>query len=141
MTTDQLSIFMENKPCQFSRITQALAEGQVDIRAMSIADTQDFGIVRMIVSDCRKAQEILHEKGFFSSITQVMLAEVPDHPGGLGVIADVLAKAQINIDYMYACITIVGKCAYIVLHVNDQEKAADALEAAGVKTVSAQDLS
>lgn len=140
MTTDQLSIFMENKPCQFARITEALAEEGVDIRAMSIADTQDFGIVRMIVSDCQKAQKLLHDRGFFSSITKVMLAEVPDHPGGLGIIAKTLSEAQINIDYMYACITIIGKCAYIVLHVGDEEGAAAALEAAGVKTVDAGEL-
>ncbi len=140
MTTDQLSIFLENKPEQLVKVTRSLAEAGIDIRAMSIADTQDFGILRMIVSDCPKAQAVLREQGCMSSITKVMCAAIPDQPGGLGVITEVLSDAKINIDYLYACITIIGKCAYIVMHVDDEEKAAKALKAAGITLATAEEL-
>ncbi len=140
MTTQQLSIFMENKPEQLVKVTETLTEGGIDIRAMSLADTQDFGIVRMIVSDCKKAQAMLSAKGLMSSITKVMLAAIPDQPGGLGVITKALSDAKINIDYLYACITILGKCAYIVLHVDDEEKATAALNAAGIQLATAEEL-
>ncbi len=140
MTTQQLSIFMENKPEQLVKVTETLAEGGIDIRAMSLADTQDFGIVRMIVSDCAKAQAMLSARGLMSSITKVMLAAIPDQPGGLGVITKALSDAKINIDYLYACITILGKCAYIVLHVDDEEKATAALNTAGIQLATAEEL-
>ncbi len=140
MTTQQLSIFMENKPEQLVKVTETLAEGGIDIRAMSLADTQDFGIVRMIVSDCPKAQSMLSAKGLMSSITKVMCVAIPDQPGGLGVITKVLSDAKINIDYLYACITIIGKCAYVVLHVNDEVKAAEALAAAGISLATDEEL-
>ncbi len=140
MTTQQLSIFMENKPEQLVKVTETLAEGGIDIRAMSLADTQDFGIVRMIVSDCAKAQAMLSEKGMMSSITRVMCAAIPDQPGGLGVITKALSDAKINIDYLYACITIIGKCAYIVLHVDNEAKATEALEAAGIHLATDAEL-
>ncbi len=140
MTTQQLSIFMENKPGQLVKVTETLAEGGIDIRAMSLADTQDFGIVRMIVSDCKKAQEMLSAKGLMSSITKVMCAAIPDQPGGLGVITKILGESGINIDYLYACITIIGKCAYIVLHVDDEVKAAEVLAAAGIQLATDEEL-
>ncbi len=140
MTTQQLSIFMENKPEQLVKVTETLAEGGIDIRAMSLADTQDFGIVRMIVSDCPKAQAMLSAKGLMSSITKVMCVAIPDQPGGLGVITKVLSDAKINIDYLYACITIIGKCAYVVLHVNDEAKATEVLNAAGISLATDEEL-
>lgn len=140
MTTQQLSIFMENKPEQLVKVTETLTEGGIDIRAMSLADTQDFGIVRMIVSDCAKAQTMLSAKGLMSSITRVMCVAIPDQPGGLGVITKVLSDAKINIDYLYACITIIGKCAYVVLHVDDEARAAEALQAAGISLATDEEL-
>ncbi len=140
MTTQQLSIFMENKPEQLVKVTETLAEGGIDIRAMSLADTQDFGIVRMIVSDCAKAKTLLNEKGMMSTITKVMCVAMPDQPGGLGVITKVLSDAKINIDYLYACITIIGKYAYVVLHVDNEEKATAALEAAGIHLATDEEL-
>ncbi|MBE6826836.1 MAG: ACT domain-containing protein [Ruminococcus sp.] len=135
MTAEQLSIFLENKPQQLVKVTETLAEGGIDIRAMSLADTQDFGIVRMLVSDCAKAKVLLNEKGLMSTITKVLCAEVPDHPGGLSEITRILGDAKINIDYLYACITEIGQRAYIVLHVSDEAAAQTALTEGGIVLV------
>ncbi|MCR4644379.1 MAG: ACT domain-containing protein [Oscillospiraceae bacterium] len=140
MTTQQLSIFMENKPGQLVKVTETLTAANIDIRAMSLADTQDFGIVRMIVNDSVKAQAALREKGFMSTITKVMCIAMNDQPGGLGAVTKLLADANVNIDYLYACITVIGKDAYIVLHVDDEKKANEVLTAAGVRMVSAEEL-
>ena len=137
MTTKQLSIFLENKPGQLVRVTETLKEAGIDIRALSLADTKDFGIVRMIVRDTEKAQAAMREKGFMSTITKVMCIGMDDHPGGLSAITEVMAKAEVNIDYLYACITEIGKDAYIVMHVDDEDKAEAALTAAGIHTVAA----
>ena len=136
MTANQLSIFMENKPGQLVKVTEELKETGIDIRAMSLADTKDFGIVRMIVSDCDKAQQALKAKGFMSTITKVLCVAMNDHPGGLSAVTKLLAEADVNIDYLYACITVIGKDAYIVMHVDDEKKASDILAQAGIKLVS-----
>ena len=141
MITKQLSIFMENKPGQFVKVTETLADAGIDIRAVSLADTKDFGIARMIVDDCEKAQQALHEKHFMSTITKVMCIALEDQPGGLETVTKLLADADINIDYIYACITIVGKSAYIVIHVDDEQKGDRILTEAGIRTVSAEELS
>lgn len=140
MTTQQLSIFMENKPGQLVKVTQTLKDAQIDIRAMSLADTKDFGIVRMIVSDTDKAQAAMREKGFMSTITQVMCIAMDDHPGGLSKITELMAQAQVNIDYLYACITVIGKSAYIVMHVDDEKTASRVLAEAGISMVSAEEI-
>ncbi|MBR7084995.1 MAG: ACT domain-containing protein [Oscillospiraceae bacterium] len=136
MTANQLSIFMENKPGQLVKVTEELKETGIDIRAMSLADTKDFGIVRMIVSDIEKAQTALKARGFMSTITKVLCVAMNDTPGGLSAVTQLLAEAEVNIDYLYACITVVGKDAYIVMHVDNEKKAAEILTAAGVKLVS-----
>ncbi len=140
MTTQQLSIFMENKPGQLVKVTQTLKDAQIDIRAMSLADTKDFGIVRMIVSDTDKAQEAMREAGFMSTITQVMCIAMDDQPGGLSKITELMAQAEVNIDYLYACITVIGKDAYIVMHVDNEKKASKVLADAGIKMVSTADI-
>ncbi len=140
MTTQQLSIFLENKPGQLVRVTQTLKEAQIDIRAMSLADTKDFGIVRMIVSETDKAQEVMRENGFMSTITKVMCIAMDDHPGGLSKITELMAQADVNIDYLYACITEIGKNAYIVMHVDKEATAEKVLQEAGIKMVSTADI-
>ncbi len=140
MTTQQLSIFMENKPGQLVKVTETLKDAGIDIRAMSLADTKDFGIVRMIVSDTDKAQSAMRDKGFMSTITQVMCIAMDDHPGGLSKITELMAQAEVNIDYLYACITVIGKDAYIVMHVDDEKKASKVLADAGIKMVSAEEI-
>ncbi|MCR5717713.1 MAG: ACT domain-containing protein [Oscillospiraceae bacterium] len=140
MTTQQLSIFMENKPGQLVQVTKTLKEAGIDIRAMSLADTKDFGIVRMIVSNTEKAQEAMREAGFMSTITQVMCVAMDDQPGGLSRITELMAEAEVNIDYLYACITVIGKDAYIVMHVDDEKKASKCLEQAGIRMVGNEEI-
>ena len=140
MTTQQLSIFMENKPAQLVKVTETLKEKGIDIRAMSLADTKDFGIVRMIVSDIEKAQSAMREKGFMSTITKVMCVAVSDHAGELHTIIALMAENNINVDYLYACITEIGKDAYIVMHVDDEKKAGEVLKNAGIRMVTAEEI-
>lgn len=136
MAINQLSVFAENKPGTIFSITKCIADAGVDIRAMSVADTQDFGILRLIVSDLDKAQEALHNDGCILSVTQVIGVEVPDVPGGLSSVLEILYKNGINVEYVYAFITISKKNACVVLRVGDNDKATEILESAGVKTLT-----
>ena len=128
MTISQLSIFAENKPGTIYEITRTIADAGVDIRALSVADTQDFGILRLIVSDIEKARQALNEDNCVVSVTQVIGVAVPDKPGGLADVLKILKDADINVEYVYAFITISGKNACVVLRVGDNEKAVEILK-------------
>ncbi|MBD5142745.1 MAG: amino acid-binding protein [Ruminococcus sp.] len=140
MTANQLSIFMENKSGQLVKVTELLKNINIDIRAMSLADTKDFGIIRMIVSDCETAQKALREKGFLSTITKVLCIALDDTTGSLSNITELFANAAININYLYACITVIGKNAYIIMHVDDEAKACEVLTKANIKLVTDKEL-
>lgn len=127
MTIKQLSVFAENKKGTILYATEALAEAKIDIRAMCVADTRDFGILRLIVDDAEKACEALRAKDCVVSVTQVIGVAVPDVPGGLSNVLKLLAKNDINIEYIYAFITVSGKNAYVVIRVNDNDKAVKVL--------------
>mgnify|MGYP003306359807 CR=1 FL=1 len=135
MTTQQLSIFMENKPEQLVKVTETLAEGGIDIRAMSLADTQDFGIVRMIVDDHEKAQNVLTDKGHVVNVCKVVAVGVPDRPGGMADVMSVLDACGVNIEYSYAFAFHSGEKAVLVLRFTDNAKAESALAAAGYMTL------
>ena len=107
MAVKQISIFVENKEGKLVTITDAIATAGIDIRAMSVADTQDFGIFRLIVTDPDKAKEALESSGCFVSITQVVGVSIPDEPGSLAKVVKILARYNINIEYMYAFIAVV----------------------------------
>ena len=136
MTISQLSIFAENKPGTIYEITRTIADAGVDIRALSVADTQDFGILRLIVSDIEKARQALNEDNCVVSVTQVIGVAVPDKPGGLADVLKILKDADINLEYVYAFITISGKNACVVLRVGDNEKAVEILKEAGVELLT-----
>lgn len=136
MTISQLSIFAENKPGTIYEITRTIADAGVDIRALSVADTQDFGILRLIVSDIEKARQALNEDNCVVSVTQVIGVAVPDKPGGLADVLKILKDADINVEYVYAFITISGKNACVVLRVGDNEKAVEILKEAGVELLT-----
>ncbi len=140
MSISQLSVFAENKPGVLGEITHELANANIDIRAMSIADTSDFGIFRLIVDDIKKANSVLSDAGFVVSKTQVLAAAVPDSPGALTDIMTHLSENGINIEYMYAFITVSKKYAYVVLRVADNDTAAEILEKHGVILVSDEDI-
>ena len=102
MKTEQLSVFLENRAGRLAEVTHTLGEAGINIRALSLADTSDFGILRMIVCDHEKAKVVLKEKGFTLGRTSVVAVEVPDTPGGLDSVLQTVSKNGINVEYMYA---------------------------------------
>ncbi len=120
----QVSVFVENRPGRLRAMLQALYERDINIRALSIADTSDFGIVRMILSDTEKGLQALREAGLVASTTDVLRVELPDKPGGLLKTAvEPLAAAGLNVEYIYAFVDTPLESAAAVLKVNDAERA------------------
>ena len=140
MRIHQISVFLENRAGQLAEITRLLAENQIDIRAVSIAETTDYGVARMIVDDYQKASAILLAHGDILSLTPVWAVEVPDRPAGLAELLAVLAENHIDVEYMYSLLIHKNDCAYMVLRISDEEKLAAALEGHGVKLVSEAEL-
>lgn len=140
MTINQLSIFVENKAGTVAEITKSIAGAGVSIRALSVADTQEFGILRLIVSDVEKAKEALSENDCVVSVTKVIGVEIPDVAGGLSSVLELMSENSINVEYLYAFITISGQHAYVVLRVEDNDRAAKILKENGVKLVTQADI-
>ncbi len=128
MKVEQISIFIENKSGRLAEITRVLGETGINIRALSLADTSDFGILRLIVNDVEKAKIILKEKGFTVSKTEVIAVEVPDRPGGLSAILQVLDADRINVEYMYAFVERCGENAVIIFRFDETDKAITTLQ-------------
>lgn len=129
MQVEQISIFIENKSGRLAEITRILGESGINIRALSLADTSDFGILRLIVNNVEKAKTVLKEKGFTVSKTEVVAVEVPDQPGGLAAILQSLDKDSINVEYMYAYVERCGGNAVIIFRFDETEKAITSLAA------------
>ena len=122
MIIQQISVFLENRAGQLLDVTTALAENQIDMQAINIAETADYGIARLIVNTPKKAMTVLHEKGFILRLTPVVQATVPDRPGGLNVLLEAVAKAGIDIEYMYSAFQGQNNgLAYMVFRVEDPE--------------------
>ncbi len=102
MVVEQISIFLENKAGRMMEVTKTLYENNINIRALSLADTSDFGILRMIVDDNDKTKQVLRDKGFTVGRTSVVAVQVSDTPGGLHYVLELLSEAEINVEYMYA---------------------------------------
>ena len=127
MKVEQISIFLENKPGSLEHATRILKEANVNIRTLSLAETSDFGILRLIVNDVEKANKVLKENGFRVNKTTVVAVEVPDRPGGLHSIMEVLAKESINVEYLYAFVEKSGENAVIIFRFDTPEKAIEVL--------------
>lgn len=140
MSLKQLTVFVENKQGSLVAITEALAKNGVNIRALSIADTQDFGILRLIVTDYDKAEKTLTEGGFLVKSTLVVGVKIGDEPGKLSKALGVLDKEGINMEYLYAFMSRTEKHAYVVLRVADNIAAEAALEDAGFHLISDADV-
>ncbi len=136
----QLTIFVENRQGVLVDITGILAKNGVNIRALSIADTEDFGILRLIVNDNEVAQKTLSEAGYFLKMTDVVGVKIGDAPGKLSGALDVLDKNNINMEYLYAFMTRTEKHAYVVLRVEDITAAETALEADGYHLITDADV-
>ncbi len=140
MSLKQLNVFVENKQGALVRITDALAKSQINIRALSIADTEEFGILRLIVNDTDTASEMLEELGYLIKITEVVGVKIGDAPGKLSKVLEVLDENAINMEYLYAFMARTEKHAYMVLRVADNAAAEAALEAAGFHIITDADL-
>ncbi len=141
MTIKQLSAFVENKPGRLAEITEVLHESNVDIRAMSIADTTDFGILRLIVNCPDKAEKALRDAGFTVSQTSVIAICVNDEPGGLHHALKVLSQVGVDVEYMYAFISREDRSgAFVILRVGDEETALEALRKNNIKLLAAESI-
>ena len=140
MKVEQISIFIENKSGRLAEIARILGDAGINIRALSLADTTDFGILRLIVNDREKAKQILKEKGFTVSKTEVVAVEVPDRPGGLSEILQSLDSESINVEYMYAFVERCGENAVIIFRFDETEKAIITLQNRGFNTLDGERL-
>ena len=140
MTIKQVSVFAENRTGGILDVIRALGEGGVDIRALSVADTQGFGILRLIVDNIDKAKAMLSDSGTIYSITDVVGIKVPDSPGGLSSVLTLLADNQINVEYLYAFVSVPGTSAYVVLRVADNDEAIRVLTSNGIELVTEEEI-
>jgi hypothetical protein len=127
MKVEQISIFLENKPGALESVMRLLKDANINIRSLSLADTSDFGILRLIVNDTNKALKVLNDNGLRVSRTSVVAVEVPDRPGGLHSILAVLAQHGINVEYLYAFIEKSGENAVIIFSFDSPDDAVDVL--------------
>ena len=140
MFIQQLSIFVENKPGRLSAITTLLKDNEIDIRALSVADTRDFGIMRLIVNNPAKAEAALKEAGMTVSLTNVIAVGINDKPGGLSYAMDILYANNISVEYMYAFVSRTDSIAYVILRVENNEKAFTCLKENNVTILEAKDI-
>lgn len=140
MLIKQLSVFIENKPGRLASVIETLGKNNIDISALSLADTSEYGILRLIVNKPDLAANVLKEIGVIVKITDVLAAVMDDTPGGLSKILDVFLKSGVNVDYMYAFVGSVTNKALMVVKVTDTKAALSALEAVGISTVEAKDI-
>ncbi|NLG32956.1 MAG: ACT domain-containing protein [Syntrophomonadaceae bacterium] len=127
----QISVFLENKAGRLSHVTKVLGDASINIRALSIADTSDFGILRLIVNDPDKAYKILKEAGFTVSVTDVVAVKVPDSPGGLAAVLEQMS--EVNIEYLYAFLGTAEKDALVIFKVENMEKAQAIFQEKGIR--------
>ena len=140
MAIKQLTVFVQNKKGTVVSVTDILSKNNINLRALSIAETQDFGILRLIVNDEKTAEKVLLENGYLIKVIDVVGVKIGDAPGKLTEALDVLDKADINVEYMYACMDRTEKHAYVVLRVEDNSVAEAALTGAGFKMISDADI-
>ena len=138
MSVNQVSVFLENKPGTLNKMTEVLAKGNVNIRALSLADTNDFGIVRMLVNDVYEATNVLKEENFVAKFTPVLVYKISDETGSLNKLLQSFSEAKVNIEYMYAFTG--KKDAYMIFRVSDTKNAENLLNAKGLKSLSQEEI-
>ena len=136
----QISVFLENRAGQFAEITGILAENSIDLRAISIAETADYGILRMIVDNAEKTTSLLMQHGYLLSMTPVLVVAVSDQPGGIAPILATMAEGNIDIEYMYSLFTHIAGKAYIVFRVAETEKFIALLASHGITPATSEEL-
>ena len=140
MSVHQISIFLENRAGQLAQVTRVLADNAIDMRAISIAETKDYGVLRLIVDDTDKATQALLAQGCILSKTPVTVVCVPDACGGLAPVLATLAEGQLDVEYMYSLFTHKEGKAYMVFRISDEEKFAALLAAHGIHTAGKEEL-
>lgn len=140
MSVHQISVFLENRAGQLAEITAVIAENGIDLRAISIAETADYGVLRMIVDDAEKATSVLLTHGYILSMTPVVVVAVPDAPGGLAPVLAILAEGQIDIEYMYSLFTHKEGKAYMVFRISDEDKFVALLAQHGMHPADKEEL-
>jgi hypothetical protein len=138
MKVEQISVFLENKPGGLAEVTRILKDANINIRALSLADTSDFGILRLIVNDVEKAKVALKANGISVGRTTMVAVEVPDKPGGLYSILELLSKEGVNVEYMYAFVERRGENAVIIFRFDDPDRAIDLLLKAGFTVLTGE---
>ncbi len=140
MRVEQISVFLENKAGRLAEVARILSDAGINIRALSLADTSDFGILRLIVNDNARAKEALKQQGFTVGKTDVVAVEVEDRPGGLHKILDILNRANVNVEYMYAFVQQSGSNAVIIFRFDNLDEAVKVLQANGVTVIEGERL-
>lgn len=140
MPVEQISVFLENKSGRLSEVTAILTEAKVNIRALALADTSDFGVLRLIVDDTEKARQTLKNNGFTVGKTSVVAVEVADKPGGLHDLLMMLHEAGINVEYMYAFVRSSGDNAVMIFRIEKDQEAIRLFESKGVTVIDGQRL-
>ena len=139
MSVNQVSVFLENKPGTLNKLTEVLAANEINIRALSLAETNEFGIVRMLVNDVFEATTVLKENNFVATLTPVLAYAIQDEAGYLNNLLQHFSAADVNIEYMYA---FAGKeRAYMIFRVNDTKKAESLLKSKGLKSLTQEEIS
>ena len=141
MSIKQISVFLENKPGTLNKMTKVLADAGIDIRALSLAETKDFGIARLIVDDIISASQTLKDADFVANMNSVLAYAIPDEPGGLNTLLEKFSDANVNIEYMYSCVVATDKAhAYMIFRVTDTRAAEAALSSKGLIAIQQERL-
>ncbi len=140
MTVKQISVFLENRPGALAEFTRILEMSSIDLRALSLAESEDFGIVRVIVDDPYKTIRILKEEGYICSVTKVIAVEIADKPGSLVKMLNVLGDNNVNLEYSYAFLAKKANSAFMILRVADNDKAIKVLTQNGIRPICHEDM-
>ncbi|MBO4325968.1 MAG: ACT domain-containing protein [Clostridia bacterium] len=141
MSVKQISVFLENKPGMLNQLTAELAKSDINMRALSLAETKDFGIARIIADDTLKAMNALKDAGFVASLTPVLAFEIPNEAGGLNKLLQILTDANVNVEYMYSCLSLRGNSsAVMIFRVANTQASESALEARGLFSLTQDEI-
>ena len=140
MTVKQISVFLENRPGALAEFTRILEKSNMNLRALSLAESEDFGIVRVIVDDPFETIRILKDEGYVCSITKVIAVEIQDKPGALVKMLNILGDNQVNLEYSYAFLAKKANSAFMILRVEDNEKAIKVLTQNGIRPICHDDM-
>lgn len=140
MTVKQISVFVENKPGKLTEFTKLLEKNHIDMRALSVAETEDFGILRIIVDDVYDTIRVLKDANYVCSVTDILAVELPDQPGSLAKVLSILSENDINVEYTYAFVARKKDAAYMIFRVSDNNKAIEALNKNKIRPIDQEEL-